>query len=143
MNRAELQAQGKHAEARSRMEADIYDLASKLKTDLVQVVNLPPQEGSIPTILSEREWTYDGRKIIRVVDGNLLTIEVEPETGRRIGMEGRLRQPGGARSVHRQPGHSPSRPRGPSHRAGEGHGVERSPVEGYPTLSVIHGVAGP
>jgi len=80
----ELQARGRHAEARARMEADIYDLANKLKIDLVQMAALPPREGQRPRILSNREWTHDGRKNLRTVDGNLLTIEVEPGSGRRI-----------------------------------------------------------
>ncbi|MBU7004384.1 MAG: hypothetical protein HXS50_02370 [Theionarchaea archaeon] len=80
----ELQSRGKHAEARSRIRADILDLAKKLKIDLVQVINLPPMEGEKPTILSEREWTYDGQKNLRTIEGNLLTIEVEAGTGRRI-----------------------------------------------------------
>jgi len=80
----ELHSEGKYAEARRRVEADVYDLAKKLKMDLVCVPTLPPKEGKRPKLLSNHEWTYGGNRRIRTVEGNLLTVEIDEETGLRV-----------------------------------------------------------
>lgn len=80
----ELQAEGRHAEANRRVKRDVYDLADKLRMDLVSVGLPPAPSGTKPKLLSPNEWTYDGVRIIRSVEGNLLTIEIDQMTGQRI-----------------------------------------------------------
>ncbi len=79
----ELQSEGRRAEARSRLKADIYDLAKKLKMDLVLVQALPPEGGERPRFISRNEWTFNDETTIRSVDGNLLTFQVDARTGKR------------------------------------------------------------
>ena len=80
----ELQSRGRHAEVRRLVQADVYDLAEKLRTDLVSVHLLPGRTGKRPRLLSQHEWTYGGGKRILTVEGNLLTVEIDEETGARI-----------------------------------------------------------
>jgi hypothetical protein len=79
-----LQSQGRSAEAFAGMQRDIYDLTKKLKMDLVPVHTLPSPDDSGPRMISENEWTYDGKTMLRSLDGNLLSIEVDIDTGRRV-----------------------------------------------------------
>ncbi len=79
-----LHSEGRFGEARSRFRADVYDLARKLKIDLVQIPSLPPEEGRGPRFLSENQWYYEGSNPLQSVDGNLLTIEIDRSTGNRV-----------------------------------------------------------
>jgi len=80
----QLHSRGKHAEVRRRVQADIYDLAEKLRMDLVCVHLLPPKTGTRPKLLSQHEWTYERGRRIFTVEGNLLTVEIDENTGARI-----------------------------------------------------------
>jgi hypothetical protein len=52
--------------------------------DLVMVVPLPPERGDRPRFISSRQWTFDGERRLTSIEGNLLSIEIDAETGKRV-----------------------------------------------------------
>ncbi len=80
----QLDSEGKRSAVRARIMMDTFDLARRLSMDLVLVHPLPSRKTSKPRILSQHEWSYTAGRRIRTVEGNLLSLEIEEATGRRI-----------------------------------------------------------
>ena len=77
-----LLSRGKIEEVRRRLVEDTYDLVQRLRMDLVAIGRLPAKVRPNVKMLSQNRW-IDGNKVFYSTNGNLLSVELDPETGFR------------------------------------------------------------